>query len=221
MPGTLTVFSAGVPTSTSSRASATTVTVGQLVTLTATVVLAPPNAGVPNAGAVTFMDGSTPLGSPVPLDASGQAMLQVSTLTTGCTSLRRVRRQRPDLASTSVFGSNSVIAMAAGNGVPGCSGDNGPATAAELDIPTGVAVDAAGDLFIADYSNNRIREVNHATGTITTVAGSGTAGYGGDNGQATAAKLNEPQGVAVDAPATCSSPTPATIGSARSISPPA
>ena len=71
----------------------------------------------------------------------------------------------------------------------GYSGDNGPATAAELNSPMGVAVDAAGDLFIADDGDNRIREVNLATGMITTVAGNGTAGYSGDNGPATAAEL--------------------------------
>ena len=67
-----------------------------------------------------------------------------------------------------------VITTVAGNGTAGYSGDNGPATAAELDGPDGVAVDSAGDLFIADSMNQRIREVNHATGVITTVAGNGT-----------------------------------------------
>ena len=67
-----------------------------------------------------------------------------------------------------------VITTVAGNGTQGYSGDNGPATAAELMLPRGVAVDSAGDLFIADADNNRIREVNHATGVITTVAGNGT-----------------------------------------------
>ena len=60
-------------------------------------------------------------------------------------------------------------------GRAGYSGDNGPATAAELNAPAGIAVDSAGDLFIADTGNNVIREVNHATGMITTVAGNGTA----------------------------------------------
>ena len=92
-----------------------------------------------------------------------------------------------------------VITTVAGNGTDGYSGDNGPATAAELDDARGVAVDAAGDLFIADTGNNVIREVNHATGVITTVAGNGTAGYSGDNGPATAAELDCPAGVAVDA----------------------
>ena len=63
-------------------------------------------------------------------------------------------------------------------------GDNGQATAAELEDPTGVTVDAYGDLFIADAGNDRIREVDLSTGVITTVAGNGTYGYGGDNGQA-------------------------------------
>ena len=91
------------------------------------------------------------------------------------------------------------IITVAGNGTDGYSGDNGPATAAELDDPVGVAVDAAGDLFIADTYNNVIREVVKATGDIITVAGNGTAGYSGDNGPATAAELDDPSGVAVDA----------------------
>ena len=69
-----------------------------------------------------------------------------------------------------------TIVTAAGNGTAGYSGDNGPATAAELDAPCGVAVDSAGDLFIADYGNNVVREVVKATGDIITVAGNGTAG---------------------------------------------
>ena len=64
--------------------------------------------------------------------------------------------------------------------------------------PSGVAVDAAGDLFIADSGNNVVREVNARPAIITTVAGNGTAGYSGDGGPATAAELNDPDGVAVD-----------------------
>ena len=90
------------------------------------------------------------------------------------------------------------IITVAGNGTAGYSGDNGPATAAELDSPRGLAVDSAGDLFIADSGNNVIREVVKATGDIITVAGNGTAGYSGDGGPATAAELNDPNGVAVD-----------------------
>ena len=95
--------------------------------------------------------------------------------------------------------------------VAGYSGDDGPATAAELDYPHGVAVDAAGNLFIADYDNNCVREVNIATGVITTVAGNGTAGYSGDGGPATAAELQQPRRRSPSTPrATCSSPTAST-----------
>ena len=86
----------------------------------------------------------------------------------------------------------------AGNGVCGYAGNGGPATSAELDVPTGIAVDSAGDLFIADSGNDCIREVNGTTGVITTVAGSGTYGYSGDGSAATSAELNSPEGVAVD-----------------------
>ena len=91
-----------------------------------------------------------------------------------------------------------TITTVAGNGTPGFAGDNGAATAARLGSPTGVAVDAAGNLYIADLNNQRIRKVD-AGGTITTVAGNGTGGFSGDNGSATAASLRSPAGVAVDA----------------------
>jgi uncharacterized protein (TIGR03437 family) len=92
--------------------------------------------------------------------------------------------------------SNGVITTVVGNGLEGFSGDNGPATSAELDYPSAVAVDSAGNLYIADFYNCRIRKVSN--GVITTVAGNGTYGYGGDNGPAAAAQLADPQGVAVD-----------------------
>jgi uncharacterized protein (TIGR03437 family) len=92
--------------------------------------------------------------------------------------------------------SNGVITTVAGNGVAGFSGDNGPATSAQLAGPWGVAVDSAGNLYIADGNNNRIREVSN--GVITTIAGSGVAGFSGDNGPATNARLAGPMGVAVD-----------------------
>jgi uncharacterized protein (TIGR03437 family) len=94
--------------------------------------------------------------------------------------------------------SNGTITTVAGNGTAGFSGDNGPATSAELDDPIGIAVDAAGNLYIADSGNNRIRKVTN--GTITTIAGNGTAGFSGDNSGngATSAELNDPIGVAVD-----------------------
>jgi sugar lactone lactonase YvrE len=94
-------------------------------------------------------------------------------------------------------GTNGIITTEAGNGTPGSSGDGGAAISAELNNPAGVAVDATGNLFIADYGNSRIREVG-TNGIITTVAGTGSGGYSGDGGAAVYAALNSPRGVAVD-----------------------
>jgi uncharacterized protein (TIGR03437 family) len=92
---------------------------------------------------------------------------------------------------------DGIITTYAGNGQRTFSGDGGPAISAGV-YPEGLAVDASGNLFIADFANNRIRKVS-ASGTITTVAGNGTEGFSGDGGPATSAKLASPQGVAVDA----------------------
>ncbi len=89
------------------------------------------------------------------------------------------------------------ITTVAGTGATGSSGDGGPATAAQLGYPTGVAVDGAGNVYIADYGNHRIRRVDGAGG-ITTVAGTGAFGFSGDGGPATAAQLYMPAGVTVD-----------------------
>ena len=94
--------------------------------------------------------------------------------------------------------STGIISTVAGNGNSGYSGDNGPATAASF-YPTGVAVDTGGHLFIANQTDNRIREVDLATGIITTIAGNGTGAYSGDNSVATAAEIQNPLGVAADA----------------------
>jgi uncharacterized protein (TIGR03437 family) len=91
-----------------------------------------------------------------------------------------------------------IATTVAGNGTPGETGDGAAATAAELNSPTGIALDAAHTLTIADQLNHRIRQVANSTHNITTVAGNGTAGYSGDKGQATAAELNSPFGVALD-----------------------
>src|SRR5262249_45215977 len=91
-----------------------------------------------------------------------------------------------------------TITTFAGTGTAGYSGDGGPATAARLRGPTGVAVDSAGDVFIADTLNNRVREVL-TTGVIKTFAGSGTCSSKlGDGGSATSASLCGPTGLAVD-----------------------
>src|SRR5262249_41105217 len=92
---------------------------------------------------------------------------------------------------------DGTLAAIAGSGLPGFSGDGGPATAAQLNFPSGIAVDASGNLVIADQSNNRIRKVT-PNGVISTVAGNGATGFSGDGGPATAARLNFPRAVAVD-----------------------
>ena len=92
---------------------------------------------------------------------------------------------------------NGIITTIVGNLVAGNSGDGGSGAKAQLNAPFGVAIDASGNLFIADSNNARIRKVSTA-GIITTVAGNGTSGYGGDGGPATNAQLARPCGVALD-----------------------
>ena len=92
---------------------------------------------------------------------------------------------------------SGIITTVAGNGTPGFSGDLGPAISAQLDSPSAVAIDAGGNLYIADVTNQRVRKVT-AGGTITTLAGNGTTTFSGDGGLATAAGLNQPTSVAVD-----------------------
>lgn len=90
-----------------------------------------------------------------------------------------------------------IITTVAGNGTKGFSGDGGPATQAQLNRPWAVAVDSVGDIFIADYNNSRIREVN-TSGIITTIAGGAGLGYSGDGGPALRASLSNPTGLALD-----------------------
>ncbi len=102
-----------------------------------------------------------------------------------------------------------VISSIAGNGLigVGMAGDGGAAAAARLNEPTDVAVDAAGNIYIADNGNNRIRKINYSTGVISTVVGvlfgsvpGSIYGYTGDGGPATAAKVYYPKGITVDGP---------------------
>jgi len=91
-----------------------------------------------------------------------------------------------------------TIITVAGNGTAGYSGDTGPATSAQLLLPSGVAIDGGGNMFIADSSNNVIRRVDAVSGVITTIAGTGVAGFSGDSGPGTAAQLNRPTHVVFD-----------------------
>jgi hypothetical protein len=98
-----------------------------------------------------------------------------------------------------VAAGTGVITTVAGNGTAGFGGDGGAATAAQLNTPTGVAVDGSGNIYISDQLNHRIRYVSASTGDISTFAGTGTAGFSGDAGAANAAQLNRPWCVALDA----------------------
>jgi len=93
---------------------------------------------------------------------------------------------------------SGIITTVAGTGIGGSCGGGGPAIAACLTYPRGVGLDSAGNLFIADTGNQRVRRVDAATGIITTVAGTGSAGYSGDGGPAIAAKMNWPEDVTAD-----------------------
>ena len=92
---------------------------------------------------------------------------------------------------------SGIITTIAGTGIYGFSGDGGQATAAQFFNPEAIVSDGAGNLFIADRDNNRIRKIN-TSGIISTIAGNGTAGFSGDGGPATAAELYSPIGVATD-----------------------
>ncbi len=118
--------------------------------------------------------------SGIALDASGNLFIADS-------GNNRVRMINP----------KGVITTVAGNGTAGFSGDSGAATSAQLNGPVGVAVDAAGNLYIADVTNYLVRKVSN--GVITTVAGNGTGGFSGDGGPATSAQIYNPYELKVDA----------------------
>jgi sugar lactone lactonase YvrE len=94
-------------------------------------------------------------------------------------------------------GPDGIVRRIAGTGVPGFSGDGGPATAARLEAPAGVAVDSKGNVYVADSSNRRVRRITPG-GMIETVAGNGEFGHSGDGGPARAARISIPNSVAVD-----------------------
>ncbi len=94
---------------------------------------------------------------------------------------------------------SGTLSTFAGNGRPGYIGDGGAAGSAQLNNPTALAIDAAGNIYVADTDNGVIRKITPGGGTITTIAGTGSNGYSGDGGPATSATLNHPRGLAVDA----------------------
>src|SRR5215217_6651953 len=101
------------------------------------------------------------------------------------------------LAPTAGAATNNIFTVA-GTGTPGSTGDGGPASAAQVSLVFGLAITADGSVLISDQDKNRVRSVSPA-GTITTVAGTGTFGFGGDGGPATAAQFGSPSGIALTA----------------------
>ena len=182
-----------LPTLTALRVSTASAFAGESVTFTATVSDLSPGGATPNGGTVTFSDAGGAIGSETL--AGGVAEFTASSLAVAANT---VTASYGGTASFAPSTTGTIVAAAGGYNSYGSAGNNGPATAAELNSPWGIAVDSAGDLFIADSRNYVVREVVKATGDITTVAGDGGQGYSGDNGPATAAELNFPVGVAVD-----------------------
>jgi sugar lactone lactonase YvrE len=131
-----------------------------------------------DGGAATSAELSGPLG--IAFDNAGNLYIADS-------GNERVRRVTP----------LGIISTIAGNGTPGYNGDGVAATGAELNNPNGIVADTSGNIYIGDYFNNRVREVNTA-GIISTVAGNGTGGYSGDGGLAINAEVDWPAGLALD-----------------------
>jgi hypothetical protein len=88
----------------------------------------------------------------------------------------------------------SIITTIAGTGTASSSGDGGQATSATIKYPAGIAIDSSGNMYISDFGNHRVRKITTSTGIISTYAGTGSAGYSGDSGQATSAALYSPNG---------------------------
>ena len=161
-------------------------------------------------GACKFSGDGGPATSAQICDAQGIALDAAGNLVFSDSSNNRIRVVA---AGTGTFYGQAMTAgdiyTIAGTGTAGFSGDGGPATSAELNMPHGVAVDAAGNVLISDFRNDRVRVVAAGTGTfygqsmtaghIYTIAGTGTAGFSGDGGLATSANLDFPSGVALDA----------------------
>ena len=138
-------------------------------------------------GTASFLGDGGPAGAAAFSEISALAFDNAGNLYVADTGNSRIRR----------VGTNGIVTTYAGNGASDYSGDLAAATNASFYYPVGVAVDAAGDVFVADELNNRIRKIT-ASGIISTVAGTNTAGFGGDGGPAANALLNGPSGVALD-----------------------
>ena len=149
------------------------------------------------AGDGCLNDGSCPTSGSTPATASalslplGEATDAAGNLYISDTGNNRIRKVDPSGNITTIAGSSQIA---------GLGGDGGPAAIAQISAPSAIAIDGAGNIFFADTGNNAIREINAATGAISTIAGTlGNSGYNGDGHAATSALLSAPQGLAFDA----------------------
>jgi uncharacterized protein (TIGR03437 family) len=199
-----------------SAAATATMTFALTITATAPPLIATSSplpvasVGVAYSQTLTATGGSTPYtwsvtsgALPGGLTLSAGGTISGTPTTAGTYSFTVQVRDSASATATKAFtlavvaAGSSIITTVAGTGSTGFSGDGGPATSARLYWPYGVTVDGSGNIYIADWSNNRVRKVS-PSGIISTVAGTGTAGYAGDGGPATSANLNSPYGTAVD-----------------------
>jgi hypothetical protein len=145
-----------------------------------------------DGGPATSAELNEPWG--IAVDAAGNIYISDS----GNSRVRVVNTGTKTITVARVVIQPGDIATVAGDGATGYSGDGRRATNAELYYPRGVGVDTAGNIYIVDRGNERIRKVTASAGIISTVAGNGTNGYSGDGGAATSAELGEPSGVGAD-----------------------
>ena len=141
-------------------------------------------AGTGHAG---FSGDNGPAGSAQLSQPYGLALDPAGNLYIADLGNQRVRR----------VGTDGTIATVAGNGQTGSNGDGGPATSAQMLSPRNLAIDTAGNIYVSEFVGHAVRSIA-TDGTITTVAGTGVAGYSGDGGPALAAQLNGPAGLALD-----------------------
>ena len=178
-------------------------------TLRPFVVVVTNSSGVPVAGVdvtftVTAGGGTVPGGSPQLVTTDSQGVASI-TLTLGATGGTNTVTATATGLSGSPLTFNAaaigtfvpIITTVAGSASTTSSGDGGPATSAGLAYAYGLAVDAAGNFYVSDTVGNRIRKID-TNGTITTVAGTGTASFSGDNGTATSATISGPEGLTID-----------------------
>ena len=178
--------------------SASSVVPGQSLSLTANVISTSAGVANPSEGTVTFLDGSTVLGT-APVSAGQATLNSVAFSALGNHTLTATYTDGANLyaAGSTLAGPNSIINTVAGSFA--YVGDGGSATSAQLNTAAiQSAIDLQGNVYIADSAHNVIRRIDHQTGIISTIAGTGVPGYSGNGGPATSAQLNGPLALALD-----------------------